>query len=413
MKKTLLISVFAFILVFSSVLSSVETYLPPKTEPNNIEYKNNKHNGDKKNEADNSKSSTSNPAEIDFSTVRTEKISLEITASEIIKFSEERLAKLIGFSSDNDKVACVDDGGRIDALNKGTAVIKADFSDGERYEYEITVTDKQKSVYDGFSTCIIANTDILSKNKNSKSEKNLFELRVNRSQNCVTAYTYDENGEYTVPVRSMVCSSGKNNSTVTGRFSLYFKNEWHPLYENVYGYYVSGISGDYLFHSVPYYHPKSDELKVDEYNKLGRQASLGCIRLAVADSKWIYKNCQQNTAIVIYDDDEASPLGKPESMKITDKKCGWDPTDSNKKNPYYSKKPTISGVKDLTLKLGEKFVPLENVSAIDTCSNDITSKVEAVGNVVTSRAGKYKVTYKVTDAMHRSAEQTITVTVTA
>ena len=57
----------------------------------------------------------------------------------------------------------------------------------------------------------------------------------------------DENGEYTVPIRAMVCSCGKNNGTITGTFGIYFKHEWHPLFDNVYGQYVSGISGDDLF----------------------------------------------------------------------------------------------------------------------------------------------------------------------
>ena len=53
-----------------------------------------------------------------------------------------------------------------------------------------------------------------------------------------------------------------------------------------------------------------------------------------------------------------------------------------------------------------------NIKAVDTCSNDITDKVVVTGNVVTSRVGKYKVTYSVTDSLHRSASVDITVTIT-
>ena len=42
---------------------------------------------------------------------------------------------------------------------------------------------------------------------------------------------------------------------------------------------------------------------------------------------------------------------------------------------------------------------------------DITEKLEITGNVVSSRPGKYKVTYSVTDALNRSNKIDIWVTV--
>ena len=35
----------------------------------------------------------------------------------------------------------------------------------------------------------------------------------------------------------------------------------------------------------------------------------------------------------------SGPLGKPETIRITNMSCGWDPTDDNKNNPYYDKRP--------------------------------------------------------------------------
>lgn len=321
---------------------------------------------------------------------------------------------LQGFHSSHTSVAVVDSGGRIDAIGAGTTKITAEFSDNSSAECEVTVTidgvyhDKTP---DMFSTCITANEDVLAQNQNSVSDKDLYLIKVNRTQNCVTVYTYDENGDYTVPVRAMVCSTGKNNWTITGTYGIYFKNEWHALFDNVYGHYVSGISGNYLFHSVPYYSPRSDELEIEEYNKLGTQASLGCVRLATADAKWIFDNCSLNTTVTIYDDDNPGPLGKPNSIKITDKKCGWDPTDNNDKNPYNGKKPVIQGAKDCTIAQNSPFEPLKNIKALDTCSNDITNKIEVIGKVTISRKGVYKVTYSVTDALNRTAVTDIYVTV--
>ena len=57
-----------------------------------------------------------------------------------------------------------------------------------------------------------------------------------------------------------------------------------------------------------------EDLELEEFNKLGEQASQGCVRLAVSDAKWIYDNCPTGTNVSIYDDAEnAGPLGKPDS----------------------------------------------------------------------------------------------------
>ncbi|MBR5279744.1 MAG: L,D-transpeptidase [Clostridia bacterium] len=44
----------------------------------------------------------------------------------------------------------------------------------------------------------------------------------------------------------------------------------------------------YLMHSVPYSKLDKNTLKTAEWNKLGRRASTGCIRMNVEDAKWIY-----------------------------------------------------------------------------------------------------------------------------
>ncbi len=337
-------------------------------------------------------------------------VKLKQGETKFLELTEKEESILTGFASSDTDIAEIDSGGRVDAISTGTAKITANFSDKSKAEYKIIVTEADKKDIDRFSTCITANDDILYKNKKSGSNK-LYEIKVNRRQNCVTVYTYDKNGKYTVPVRAMVCSTGANNSTITGTYGIYFKNEWHALYQGVYGHYVSGISGDYLFHSVPYYTANSDDIEIEEFNKLGRQASLGCVRLAASDTKWIYDNCPNNTQVTIYDDDDPGPLGKPETIKISDKNCGWDPTDNSSDNPYYSKTPVISGANDCIIKKGDQFYPLGGVSAVDTCSNDITNRITVTGNVVPSRTGRYKVTYSVTDVLNRTDSVDITVTV--
>lgn len=334
-------------------------------------------------------------------------------SSTIIPLSDIEEQTIIGFECSDENIVTVDDGGRIDALQEGVAEITAKFSNLGSYKYKVIVTEAEDKIeYDGFSTCILANTDILSENiRTFTGKQNLYSIKVNRQMNCVTVYTYDSKGKYTIPVRAMVCSCGLNKGTILGDFKIYFQKEWNALLNDVYGHYVSGISGNYLFHSVPYYSTDENKLETEEYNKLGSDGSLGCVRLAVADSKWIYENCPVGTPVTIYDDSNPGPLGKPESMHIADLNNGWDPTDDDKNNPYLIQKPQISGVSDRTINVGDDFDILDGVSAVDTCGNDITDKMVITGNVISSKAGEYKVTYEVEDAMHRTAREDIVITV--
>lgn len=161
-------------------------------------------------------------------------------------------------------------------------------------------------------------------------------LAVNRAACTVTVYTADDAGEYTVPYMAMVCSGGPD--TPTGFWNTPVNYGWRLLAGPCYGQYATRIWDCYLFHSVPYYTHHKDDLEYDEFNKLGTSASLGCIRLAVVDVKWIYDNCGIGTPVVIYDDAEnPGPMGKPGTLytdPADEQKRGWDPTDPDPANPW-------------------------------------------------------------------------------
>ncbi len=70
---------------------------------------------------------------------------------------------------------------------------------------------------------------------------------------------------------------------------------------SVYGQYCSRITGGVLFHSVFYSTTNPGTLAYNSYNRLGTTASHGCVRLNVADAKWIYDNCPSGTLVNIYD----------------------------------------------------------------------------------------------------------------
>ena len=166
-----------------------------------------------------------------------------------------------------------------------------------------------------------------------------YYLKVNNTANVVNVYKRDENGDYTVPVKAMVCSTGKATPK-TGKFKISDKYRWRALFGNVYGQYSSRITGNILFHSVPYTSKRPNSLKYLEYDKLGTAASAGCVRLTVEDVKWIYDYCPQGTRVEFYEDSNPGPLGKPTVQKISsdEERRNWDPTDIwSEGNPWNDK----------------------------------------------------------------------------
>ena len=73
--------------------------------------------------------------------------------------------------------------------------------------------------------------------------------------------------------------------------------------------------------------------------------------------------------------------------------------------------PTITGVKDQTIKVGESFDPRAGVSANDKEDKDLTSKIKIDGEVDTNKVGKYKLTYTVEDSKGAKATASATITV--
>lgn len=189
------------------------------------------------------------------------------------------------------------------------------------------------------------NTDLSQESEEPDSEDLIdfdaefpYEIKVNRVQNLVIVYGIDYNGSYSVPYKIFVCSTGaEGHETPTGTFSISDKYEWRLMVDGSYAQYATRIYKGIMFHSVPYFSQSKDDLETEEFNKLGSAASLGCIRLAVEDIKWIYDNCPKGTTVMIYDDgDEIMPLDIPDTIKIPmdSPYAGWDPTDPDEDNPW-------------------------------------------------------------------------------
>lgn len=181
----------------------------------------------------------------------------------------------------------------------------------------------------------------LSKEKNNLNGPKYY-LKVSYTSNVVAIYTKDDSGEYNNLIRTMVCSTG----TATPRGGVYklnYKYRWLPLFGGVYGQYCSRITGNILFHSVPYLrNHQPDSLEYWEYDKLGTAASAGCVRLTVADAKWIYDNCASGCYVEFC---TTLNVSKPSAAKISSNTTcrNYDPTDPVANNPWRSYvKPTPS-----------------------------------------------------------------------
>lgn len=103
--------------------------------------------------------------------------------------------------------------------------------------------------------------------------------------------------------REMVASTGTEaQPTPLGTFKIQNRGEWFfsKKYQQGGQWWVSFKDwGVYLFHSVPM--DEHQRIIDEEAAKLGQPASHGCVRLSVADAKWIYDNIKAGTRVVIHE----------------------------------------------------------------------------------------------------------------
>lgn len=168
----------------------------------------------------------------------------------------------------------------------------------------------------------------------------VYYLTVNTECNTITVYRRDAQGNYSLPVKAMICSTGGYTPKDTV-ITLDYKGKWPwlLLMGNVWGRYCTQIDGDILFHSVPYlaWSDKSS-LKYGEFDKLGTTCSMGCIRLVLEDAIWIYIHKSNIAAVEFYSSSSPGPLGKPEAPTVSENETcrGWDPSDPDPQNPWHS-----------------------------------------------------------------------------
>ena len=127
--------------------------------------------------------------------------------------------------------------------------------------------------------------------KEINSDTNYF-VAVSKSQRQV--YIYHKEYDSWVNIKVFTCNIGAPDSpTIEGTFCSGLKGKDLRINETCVKYFTQ-ISGNYLFHSVPY----NDIGEVID-GRLGEAVSHGCVRLSLEDAKYIYDTIPARTGIKI------------------------------------------------------------------------------------------------------------------
>lgn len=175
--------------------------------------------------------------------------------------------------------------------------------------------------------------------------KYTYTIHVNRVTNIMKITRVNSHGQ-TVVEKIFACSTGRKGfETPPGNYKTFGYYEWKKMVGDVWARYAVTFSTKgkgLLIHSVPYYEKDMSTLEYAEYNKLGSAASSGCIRLSVADAKWVYDNCKNGTVVHVYEDpNEKTQMPITLKLPKNSKYRGWDPSGTfDKGNPWVQTLPT-------------------------------------------------------------------------
>lgn len=140
-------------------------------------------------------------------------------------------------------------------------------------------------------------TTISPSNINTLNIESTTSYLINVSLEKQKTYIYKGKADKWKLIKTFSCSTGMSGeNTPSGSFSTKEKGDWFfsDKYEQG-GKYWTQITGDILFHSVPF---AKDKTTVLDYT-MNKPSSHGCIRLSIDDAKWIYNNIPKGSKVLI------------------------------------------------------------------------------------------------------------------
>lgn len=260
-----------------------------------------------------------------------------------------------GYTTWGDKVKLAVKNYKIGKKNLGKQGWHYEKYNGKKYRFYYVNNEKQTDL-----------TKILKLKKGSGK----YTIELNRAAGVVTIYMYnEETKKYDTPVKSCTVSVGRDVSTNAGtgglnqdssytpignysicsngeavRYSL--KTMHEPDGSIVYARWCTHIVGNVYFHAIAVSSQSHNALSYSTYNRLGTPASAGCVRMTVADAKWLYDYMPTGTPVKISvgSSSKPGPLGKPATIKSS-YGVNYDPTDpeisdAQKKKDYKAGKIT-------------------------------------------------------------------------
>ncbi len=260
-----------------------------------------------------------------------------------------------GYTTWGKKVRLAEKNYKIGKKNLGKQGWYYEKYNGKKYKFYYVNNEKQTDL-----------TKILKLKKGSGK----YTIELNRAAGVVTFYMYnDETKRYDIPVKSCAVSVGRDIRTKAGTGALNPQSSYTPIGNYsicsngeavrytlktmhepdgsiVYARWCTHIVGNVYFHAIAVSSQSHNALSYSRYNRLGSPASAGCIRMTVADAKWLYDYMPTGTPVKISvgSSSKPGPLGKPKTIKSS-YGVNYDPTDpeisdSQKKKDYKAGKIT-------------------------------------------------------------------------
>ena len=218
----------------------------------------------------------------------------------------------VSYTTSKKKIASVTDDGVVTALKEGVAEISCLCENGETYTCEVEVylniLDIENPEFSDLAPTVNMSFEELVGDNGIYDElvmmpaPGTYRLIVDLYHKVVMAYTKDEKGEYTKPVRYMLCGVGASSTpTPTGTFKMENYRLRYELFNKTicYGQYWSILTGRIYFHSILYTSFNAKDYTETSYDNLGKSVSHGCIRLTVPDARWIYYNVAPGTEVEV------------------------------------------------------------------------------------------------------------------